>query len=870
MPHGPNPTRSLPAALFAAGLALFCAAPAALAAPVWYALDGAPPGTPPSLVLLPSSSPAQTDLDITIHGFYFETASGAGQPFLRITLDRRRDGAAYRMAGRPELPALHHTLGSLLGAPAGAPTVQVLDEVTIPGASIYPVQPPFSTNDPAPPFQWDQAFYSQTNQPYPSVHAIGAPSLGRLAGLALVGAESYPIRVVPATQTMMVARHYRISVPHSGSGLPTTHTVTRRLARRYAGLLDNQGVLSPYRPENLFEYTGDYLILSPLAFLAEANRLAEQKRRRGFEVTVATTDTVGTLCGDVTTCVSDWWSAHTDRDHYALLLGDEELIHTCVDATFSSSDRVFARVDGADYHVEVFLGRLPCSTLAECSEMVGKVLDYEDGYPGWFVGRVDLVASNNEPGKDFTAVMEDVRTATYAVTPTFETFYGGAPKNHLVVDAVNDGVGIVAYVGHGEVSEWSNWCGASFDLDTLGTVANGSSTPLVCGFACLTARFDQPDDGLGESWLLTDERAVAYYGATALTNFGYVELLIPDLFAGLYGENDVFLGDALEAAVDPLIDHWGPEFGIATKEGEYNAGMYVLFGDPDMKVWREAPDVPLIGGYPGSVPPDPGSVDVHVESLPGPGAARAAGGGAVPIPQAIVSLYKPGEFQVNRYTDAQGDATLPIVPTSPGWIYVTVYTEFDSRAVARDSIEVMASSGAAPPFAAGWRLEAPRPNPFRDRVALSFDLPRAGPARLRVMDVGGRVVSTLVDGVLPSGRHAAGWNGLDQRGAPAAPGLYFVRLESGGRALTRKVLRARLSSPERRPAGRRAAAPRAASASANIARSTTHAAREPRGPAGDTPAERQRWPISPSISPASRAPTPSGWPARRPPTRASR
>ena len=59
---------------------------------------------------------------------------------------------------------------------------------------------------------------------------------------------------------------------------------------------------------------------------------------------------------------------------------------------------------------------------------------------------------------------------------------------------------------------------------------------------------------------------------------------------------------------------------------------------------------------------------------------------------------------------------------------------------------------------------------------------------LRVFDVSGRLVTTLLDEHRPAGEHVARWDGRDARGATAASGLYFARLEAGGRTETRKMV----------------------------------------------------------------------------------
>ncbi len=83
------------------------------------------------------------------------------------------------------------------------------------------------------------------------------------------------------------------------------------------------------------------------------------------------------------------------------------------------------------------------------------------------------------------------------------------------------------------------------------------------------------------------------------------------------------------------------------------------------------------------------------------------------------------------------------------------------------------------------RLEA-APNPFVSATAFHYRLERAGPVRLTVHDVAGRMVARLVDGEQGPGAHEAR---LEAGDLPS--GVYRCRLELGGRAVERIVVRLR-------------------------------------------------------------------------------
>jgi hypothetical protein len=79
-----------------------------------------------------------------------------------------------------------------------------------------------------------------------------------------------------------------------------------------------------------------------------------------------------------------------------------------------------------------------------------------------------------------------------------------------------------------------------------------------------------------------------------------------------------------------------------------------------------------------------------------------------------------------------------------------------------------------------FSLHANYPNPFNPTTVIRFDLPVDSPVRLRVFDVSGRVVRTLVDGrTMAAGRHDEIWGGIGDAGEPSAAGVYLYRIEAG-------------------------------------------------------------------------------------------
>jgi hypothetical protein len=79
------------------------------------------------------------------------------------------------------------------------------------------------------------------------------------------------------------------------------------------------------------------------------------------------------------------------------------------------------------------------------------------------------------------------------------------------------------------------------------------------------------------------------------------------------------------------------------------------------------------------------------------------------------------------------------------------------------------------------------PNPFSPETWISYTIARDTHVEMKVYDIKGRLVRTLMSGDAPAGKHRATWDGRDSEGRPAATGIYLYRLETPERSISRKM-----------------------------------------------------------------------------------
>ena len=92
------------------------------------------------------------------------------------------------------------------------------------------------------------------------------------------------------------------------------------------------------------------------------------------------------------------------------------------------------------------------------------------------------------------------------------------------------------------------------------------------------------------------------------------------------------------------------------------------------------------------------------------------------------------------------------------------------------------------PNGQGDQLQQNYPNPFNPSTEIAFTVARGGNAILRIYDVEGKLVTTLVDRNVEAGQHRIQWNGIDAQGRRVGSGIYFYRLSTPDFTQTRKMV----------------------------------------------------------------------------------
>jgi len=162
------------------------------------------------------------------------------------------------------------------------------------------------------------------------------------------------------------------------------------------------------------------------------------------------------------------------------------------------------------------------------------------------------------------------------------------------------------------------------------------------------------------------------------------------------------------------------------------------------------------------------------------------------IDEEIDDVLPPGEGLVaTLYFSSKSSACVPELkltpwPLSYGKLYFGLVDEkgnsiCDFNMKDEDiPLPIKSGSTAAPEESkpSRFNLEQNFPNPFNPETVIKFSLPLDSRVTLKVYNILGQVVKSLVDQQLPAGNHSVTWDGKNEQGSDIASGVYFYRIKA--------------------------------------------------------------------------------------------
>ncbi|HRW97000.1 MAG TPA: C25 family cysteine peptidase [Bacteroidales bacterium] len=398
---------------------------------------------------------------------------------------------------------------------------------------------------------------------------------------------------------------------------------------------------------------GDILVITTARDEEAIQPYIDWKLEKGFNVSKEVVNT-GT---NVKTLVQQKY-AENNSLLYVQLVGDWADIKSDVGGGANAPmDPMLGCVVGTDNFPDIAIGRFSASSPAQVTIQVNKIINYEKNPAGEWYSKALSVASNQGAGNGDDGEIDYEHTDiiyNYKLDPfTYDghsTAYEPSATILQVKNAIETGVSIINYCGHGSSTSWGT---TGFSNSNINQLTNGDMLPFIFSVACVNGAFHNSSDCFAEAWLKKEN------GGAVLTLMSTINQPWQPPMRGQDYFNDLLTG-GYDYTANPGND-------INTTEGRTIIGSIVVnglvlmltessgsddlntvqtwttFGDPSMQIR--------------TLTPAPLTISSNIMLVGTPFETTVTTNGQ-PVANAMVALSQNGVY-ASTYTDEFGTVSIP-------------------------------------------------------------------------------------------------------------------------------------------------------------------------------------------------------------------
>lgn len=742
----------------------------------WIAFSGG--SESPPLVSVVESDMDHVVLEIEIPGVNALEMSGDGGAYAYLSLPGY---GSTTVVGEAALPVVREFVEVPFGAEV---TVHVLSHETSVATlaslgidhRLFPLQVPVekipgAIEDAG--FALSGEYYSSSSLTPAALVSIG--EAGTVRGHDFVLLEVNPVRYSPALGEIECLTRITLEVEFTGGYPSETERILERYGNRYSEKMASDMFVNHagFAGRYTIPLQIGYLVITHDDFHDAIQPLVDWKSQKGFDVTVVRTSEIpgGNTKENIKAYIQDAYDNWDVPPTFVLLVGDTGYVSHWVGTQSNnpSTDLYYVTMDGgSDWQPDIWIGRFSCTTASQVTNLVDKTVDYEtfnlSSGTAWIKKAVFMASEDNyeisEGTHDYVIRQHLDGLGYYSQRLYCHSLHASTQQ---VRDAFNDGRSLGIYSGHGSVGYWAD--GPVFTATDVNNLTNLDMLPLIHSYSCLTGQYSS--SCFGETWInASGKGALVFWGSSVTSYWDQDDVLEKAAFDACFGEGYTWACGISHRALYHLYQHYSG--GGSTRR---YFEMYNILGDPSVDIWSDVPadfDV----SHAAEVPVGAASFDVTV---------NVSGGG--PVENALVHVEKADDGVTEaRYTDAAGFVSIPLTPpiASSGTLDVTVTKhDFYHSETTATSTSTGVLDGPETGMPGRFILAQNEPNPFNPVTAIRYALPERAQVSLRVYDVAGSLVRTLVDRAQGPGWHSVVWDGRDDLGRTVASGIYFFGMEAG-------------------------------------------------------------------------------------------
>ena len=461
----------------------------------------------------------------------------------------------------------------------------------------------------------------------------------------------YPIQYNSVQKVLRVYNNIEVEVYATGPGQINVFNRTSNepvYSKEFLNIYNNHFI--NYSNDTRFDYLvdhGNMLVISYGSFMETVQPLVDWKNRKGIPTEMVNISDIGSSSSAVESYVENYYNDNGLT--FLLLVGDIAQMPS-PSVSGSSSDMSYGCISGSDFYAEVIVGRFSGSTPTQIATQVERSIEYER-YPQagveWYDNALGI-ASNQGPGfggytdDQFNEFMWDTVLSDFTYDSYEGIYDGSGGTDSQGINAINDGVSLINYTGHGSISSWGN--GASLSSSQVNALTNNNLLPFVITVGCNVGEFQSTNECFCESWLRATNGgepagAISHFGSTISQSWE------PPMH-GQYG--------AMLVLTESFDEHLTRTMGGITTNGcMYMNDAQGSSGINETKYWTYFgdPSIPLR-----TAPPTELSVDYDEVIVIGSNEFFVSTGSEGDL----VALSQNGDLLASGYTNGFGNLTLDL------------------------------------------------------------------------------------------------------------------------------------------------------------------------------------------------------------------
>lgn len=406
----------------------------------------------------------------------------------------------------------------------------------------------------------------------------------------------YPFQYNPVSKVLRVYTELIVKISEDSDQKATINVLDknkdtneiREFAEIYKSHFLNYSFGTKYTP--LVE--GEMLIISPTEYLSKLDTFINWKNQRGLKTEIVEYSTIGSTAEQIKTYVIDYYNNHNLV--YLLLIGDAEDIPSLYKS--GDSDAAYGHILGDDSYTEIFVGRFSAENETQLETQVNRSIYYErdiETSATWLSKAIGISSDEGgggqgDDGEADREHMDNIRTdlLNYGYDPVEQIYDPGASAT-TVSNKLNEGIGLINYVGHGSDYSWGT---TGFSVNDVNNLTNENMLPFIFDVACVNGNF-HGQTCFAESWLRATNNgnftgAVAIIASTINQSWESpmdAQDEMNDILIESY-ENNIkrtFAGIVINGGMH-MIDEYG-------SDGSDMANTWTIFGDPSLLIRTKAP-----------------------------------------------------------------------------------------------------------------------------------------------------------------------------------------------------------------------------------------------------------------------------------------